>query len=482
MQVSARSIPIHSSASARATPAPRDRAAVVRRTGVSALLLVWWVVIMQAWLPTAGQTDLSTALTSTDEGSVRNALQIGAVAVLGLLCLRGSVDLLFRPGNRLATALFAAYLGWSLTTFFWSDDVSLSLRRYGLLVLVVVAAVGLGLGFYGRQPDGLKLLLKHVIAAAVIAQAVLWVPLLQSGDVHLLDPTWAVKDLIGSPIGFPTVFALVAAVYWLGRTTSFERALLLSVFAIICGLTIFAQKMRMVILSLVAVALIVTARRLGKHPRLAMLVAAVVLLGLVLLVEASVLLGDFTAPLRDVVWAFATLDASPNDTGTLSGRVPLWDVLWSAYQQRAFIGHGFGAFWSSARISQVFEDAGWPAVTAHNGYLDEALATGAIGLLLVVSAWLAATWTALRAVRARTHPEAVVVFIWLGLFLLFNTAGSILQWYFQFPFYMSLIGLTTLYGLQAQTANNPDTGQRVPLGTPTPLAWRRTPRSMPGRG
>ena len=46
-----------------------------------------------------------------------------------------------------------------------------------------------------------------------------------------------------------------------------------------------------------------------------------------------------------------------------------------------------------------------PAVTAHNGYLDEALATGAIGLLLIVAAWLAAMWNAFRIVRAYTAPN-----------------------------------------------------------------------------
>ena len=155
---------------------------------ISLLLLAWWVVVMQAWLPTTGQTDLSTALTSTDEGSTRNALQIGLIALLGLVYLRTSYRILLTPGARVVTLLFGAYLAWSLVTFLWSDDVGLSIRRYVQLVLVMVGAVGIGLGFYGTQRDGLRLLFKHVTVAAVIAQLVLWVPLLISGEIHLLDP------------------------------------------------------------------------------------------------------------------------------------------------------------------------------------------------------------------------------------------------------------------------------------------------------
>jgi exopolysaccharide production protein ExoQ len=426
-----------------------ERAANLHRGGVSVLLLAWWVVIMQAWLPTAGQTDLSTALTSTDEGSTRNALQIGLIAVLGLAYLRTSYRVLLTPGTRLVTLLFGAYLAWSLVTFFWSDDLSLSLRRYVQLVLVMAGAVGVGLGFYGTQPDGLRLLFKHVTVAAVIAQLVLWVPLLASGDVHLLDPSWSVKDVIGSPIGFPTAFALVFAVGWFGRKNSWQQNLCLVAFVAACALTIFAQKMRMVILALGFVALVALARGLAARPRLGLVVSGLTLLLLVTILEITVLFGDFTGPARELLWAFATLDASANDTGTLTGRVPLWDVLWAALQERPIVGHGFGAFWSSTRIEQVYSDAGWPAVTAHDGYLDEALATGAIGLVLLLGAWLAAMWRALRLARDRVDPRALVVFVWLGLFLLFNTAGSIMQWFFQFPFYVSLVGLATLIGLNA---------------------------------
>ena len=239
------------------------------------------------------------------------------------------------------------------------------------------------------------------------------------------------------------------AVGWLARKNSWQRSLALVAFVVACALTIFAQKMRMVILALCFVALVALARWLIGRPRLCLVVGATTLLVLVAILEISVLFGDFTGPTRDVVWAFATLDASANDTGTLTGRVPLWDVLWAALQEQPIVGHGFGAFWSSTRIEQVYSDARWPAVTAHNGYLDEALATGAIGLVLLVAAWLAAMWKGLRLASEGVDPRALVVFAWLGLFLLFNTAGSIMQWFFQFPFYVSLVGLATLLGLQA---------------------------------
>ena len=120
MQVSARSIHIHAPPSVGTKSVPRDRRAVVRRAGVGLLLLGWLGrSSCKRGRQQQQRTILSVALASTDEGLARNALQIGAVAVLGLLHLRGQVGVLWRPGNRLPTALFGAYLDGPSPTFFW---------------------------------------------------------------------------------------------------------------------------------------------------------------------------------------------------------------------------------------------------------------------------------------------------------------------------------------------------------------------------
>ena len=65
---------------------------------------------------------------------------------------------------------------------------------------------------------------------------------------------------------------------------------------------------------------------------------------------------------------------------TLSGRIPLWQELLRRASEHSYLGHGFGAFWTPDRFAEVFTATKWYAVVAHNGFLDEILATGVVGL------------------------------------------------------------------------------------------------------
>ena len=61
---------------------------------------------------------------------------------------------------------------------------------------------------------------------------------------------------------------------------------------------------------------------------------------------------------------------------TLTGRTDIWSSLLPDVQGQPFLGHGFGSFWTSARIREhrVGE--------AHNGYLEVWLGLGFVGLVL----------------------------------------------------------------------------------------------------
>ncbi|WP_162164325.1 O-antigen ligase family protein [Roseivivax isoporae] len=78
---------------------------------------------------------------------------------------------------------------------------------------------------------------------------------------------------------------------------------------------------------------------------------------------------------------------------TLTGRVPLWQLVDAEIAQRALLGHGFGAFWSDVNTDawRIWETIGWQAPHAHNGYRDILLGLGLTGLALfayvVVRAW-----------------------------------------------------------------------------------------------
>ena len=71
---------------------------------------------------------------------------------------------------------------------------------------------------------------------------------------------------------------------------------------------------------------------------------------------------------------------------TLSGRIPLWIILFEMIQDKLLLGYGYEAFWngqgspSMRVINQLF----WIPNDAHNGYIDIVLSIGIIGFALVV--------------------------------------------------------------------------------------------------
>jgi O-antigen ligase len=120
----------------------------------------------------------------------------------------------------------------------------------------------------------------------------------------------------------------------------------------------------------------------------------------------------------------------------LSGRLPLWQTLLPHAAERLWTGHGFGAFWTPDRFSEVYAAVRWSAVVAHNGFLEELLATGLVGLLLLL-----AFWTYGMYLSWQLGPSGYLVFSWLALFLYFNAMATIIESYYQFPTFVSFAAL-----------------------------------------
>lgn len=79
---------------------------------------------------------------------------------------------------------------------------------------------------------------------------------------------------------------------------------------------------------------------------------------------------------------------------TLSGRVPIWEYVWTEIDKKLLMGYGFAAYWimGSTRIllfADYFE--GFKVNQAHNGYLELFLQLGVIGFvffLVLLSAYI----------------------------------------------------------------------------------------------
>ena len=100
---------------------------------------------------------------------------------------------------------------------------------------------------------------------------------------------------------------------------------------------------------------------------------------------------------------------------SLSGRALIWPEVSQYAHERFWLGHGYEAFWTPARIEAISEELGWGLREAHNGYLEMWLWLGVVGVALTMAAASAAVVAAVRGFRATNDmayvlPLGVIVF------------------------------------------------------------------------
>lgn len=431
-----------------------------RRTwavAITPLLLAIWAagMLMTALSVVDVEGNLVEAASSTESGTLSNQLLVIGFAAIGLLHFPRALRALRLWPCVAATGLLLLYVAWAQVTIFWSADPALSLRRLVSFTLILVGAFGLGAGYYGRRDDGVLVLASHVVGYAVISFVLVVVLRLWgvSWD-ELTDPQWSLKaDLKVSHFAYHAGYASVAALAF-----ALERRRGQVWVTVVClGFLGLVLKARTMTISTVALSLLVFAA-LGR-PAWLRRASALASIGLL------VILMDLTTGgtgLRSLFEAqgglfgdllpYVTLNLGEDNIFELSGRRPLWEAVTQALAQRWVLGHGFGGFWTPVRLEEIHRQAGWPAVNAHNGFLDEMLATGVIGLLLFLAFWVVATWSSLTLATRRRRYDGPLVATWLFAYLCFNAMDSVMQLSFQLPLLISLTGVTTLWGTAVASA------------------------------
>jgi len=103
---------------------------------------------------------------------------------------------------------------------------------------------------------------------------------------------------------------------------------------------------------------------------------------------------------------------------TLTDRTDLWGVV-KNYETNSFVGTGFMSFWTGARMESIWADLGAQVNQAHNGYLEQYLNLGYIGVAFIILILLSAV-LGIRKHLDVDPPAAILRFSFVITAILYN--------------------------------------------------------------
>lgn len=285
-------------------------------------------------------------------------------------------------------------LGLAAASFAWSIDTGLTQRRAIAIVMTTLAGL-----YIGTRYDWRTMLRVIGLAWLTIACVSALVAILNPGfgvhqDIH--PGAWRgmyyEKNQLGGHMAtasFICGFMTLMDVDW--------RRFWAAGFAVCAGLVLMSTSTTSLLALLFGVGVLGAALWMKRGQLTAVFS---LWLGLIAVIIGGAVL--VLAP--DLVLAVLGKDA------TLTGRTDIWSASVDVISQRPLLGYGYGAFWApeSEPAFWVRDVLEWDSPTAHNAWLDVAIALGLIGLGLFVLNFL------LTIARAVT----LSITTWTGVFAL----------------------------------------------------------------
>jgi exopolysaccharide production protein ExoQ len=317
--------------------------------------------------------------------------------------------LFVRDTHRMRVAVLASWPLWTLgmlavSSAIWSVDPQMTLRRSAALVGTTL------LGVYVGSTVSNEVLRRGLRIA-------IWITVVGSAALILAAPDLGIHyDLHDG--------------YWRGaflhKNTLGEFASL----AVVCFMLDCVARRKLAVAPLVGIGLCVwllvgagSRTAWVMTPILAALViafarweASKVLKGVALV---AVLIA-FVSPSVD--WSFVGSLLERDES--LTGRIPLWTLVWTDIVERPFLGYGYGAYWlNKAGVARLFwTSLGWADSPqhAHNGFLDVWLECGLGGVLALVAVGV----VFLKAPTSSNAVERAAEWSLLALVIAFGCVGG----------------------------------------------------------
>lgn len=414
---------------------------------VSGFLLLWWLASVFPILVYSPR-DVTGAAETTVGGSLHYQALLIAFGCAGLLFLPRALKRI-DPVLRWAAVLWGVHLLWISVTLLWSIYPPLTFRNAVAFMLVSVGSFGLGAGFYGWLPNGRGLFLKHVFAAGILSALALLLPLpLHWRSYALLNPSERL-DIGGNFPAFVVNPVMCALLLLIGTAIVGARAWRtrdwLWIAFLVLPLLVLKSRGAVLFAAVALIALYFLCKGGARHR---MRQAGL------LLATGAIAYAGYSGGTYGFLVPYLTR-GSVETTTTLTGRLPLWEVLIPEIQEHPWLGVGFAAFWNPDSYPRLEQLAGFSVVSAHNGFLDMLLSSGVLGLTILLTFCVCTMIMAVR--KARRHdPLGWLVFLFLTFYVLQNLTSSDFTEFYE----ITLIVVLAMVGLMASTTGGQEATRR----------------------
>jgi len=372
----------------------------------------WWGVGIALFLQTGAIFPL---LMLGPDGDLNDAARAKLRLLMLPVYLIAVVLLARHPGQFLAALRrnlqFLLLLGLPFLSVLWSLNASISLRRaVGLLGSVLLSYL-IAIRFTPRQ---MLLLVAFVLGSCMVLSIILmgvaprlaFMPMesdMRGIFVHKNVLGWAAAlcslvtgiMVIDKPLGLRRIgFPLLAA-------------------SLIC--LIASKSMTGLLAAIAGLVLSWFFLLLTRRHGLSRLVLMLVFLQLIAAFLVS--LHEFLVPL---------LEALGKDA-TLTGRVPLWNLVDEEISRRMLFGFGYQAFWTSGNADawKIWGEIGWMAPHSHNGYRETMLSLGVVGLAVLGLVIVRAVFQGAVLQFSASEDGWLWLNVLVGIFLVMNLTESI---------------------------------------------------------
>jgi len=324
-------------------------------------------------------------------------LPIYAVAAIWMVARPGiSLDV----ARRIPIILALSFL--CLVSFVWSIDSAMTMRRG--FALLMTTAIGIAFAATWSWRDLILLIATSftILGLGSAIAAIIAPGFAVHSDIHVgaWKGLWWEKNTLGAMMAFGAAACFAAA-------AQFPRYKLIwwGIAAFHAGMVLMSTSKTALVALLIAVAgamgIALVRRGIGF---------ATLMLFLAGVLGSSIALIVTLAPL-------AALEALGRDA-TLTGRTDIWAVLFGQIAAAPWTGYGYGAYWTQeyGPVFWVRQQTQWPVPTAHNGWLEIALAIGLPGVAMMALSYLLTLFRAItRLFRGRETYWALVFIVMLGV-------------------------------------------------------------------